>query len=181
MTTISRELAFGISWLVLRIGYLPAIYVNEVSPTRIIEGRRVNQAGTQYTIVWYEQPLSRRGVVETAQHYYIPIRSIEKRAFDGYVYNMEVEQDHSYLAHFAAVKNCQNWVTSQSLRDPTAGAPPQRTSPEQLVQMARERGASMVASTYNEPLITSEWAVAVFKVAPQLAHTGSSGAPLLLN
>lgn len=60
---------------------------------------------------------------------------------------------------------CQNWLTSQSLRDPAAGAPPMPTTPAQLVDLAAREGASTVASTYNEPLITSEWAVAVFKEA----------------
>ena len=60
---------------------------------------------------------------------------------------------------------CQNWVTSQALRDPAAVAPPLRTSPEQLVQDALGQRARVIVSTYNEPLITSEWAVAVFKEA----------------
>jgi pyruvate formate lyase activating enzyme len=60
---------------------------------------------------------------------------------------------------------CQNWVTSQALRDPSAVAPPLRTTPAELVEDAVRRGAAAVVSTYNEPLITSEWAVAVFKEA----------------
>ena len=60
---------------------------------------------------------------------------------------------------------CQNWVTSQALRDPAAVAPPLATRPEDLVHDALRLGARVVVSTYNEPLITSEWAVAVFKEA----------------
>jgi pyruvate formate lyase activating enzyme len=60
---------------------------------------------------------------------------------------------------------CQNWVTSQALRDPRAVAPPQDTTPASLVQAALGQGAKIVVSTYNEPLITSEWAVAIFKEA----------------
>lgn len=60
---------------------------------------------------------------------------------------------------------CQNWVTSQALRDPNAVSPPLDVSPEALVRDAVEQGAKVVVSTYNEPLITSEWAVAVFKEA----------------
>lgn len=57
---------------------------------------------------------------------------------------------------------CQNWVTSQALRDPVAVAAPVDTTPEDLVSEAVRRGSRLVVSTYNEPLITSEWAVAVF-------------------
>src|SRR5260221_12640717 len=60
---------------------------------------------------------------------------------------------------------CQNWVTSQALRDPDAVAPPLRADPEGLVQHALCQRAKVIVSTYNEPLITSEGAVAVFKEA----------------
>jgi len=60
---------------------------------------------------------------------------------------------------------CQNWVTSQALRDPGAVSPPLDVSPELLVRDAIAHGARVLVSTYNEPLITSEWAVAVFKEA----------------
>jgi pyruvate formate lyase activating enzyme len=60
---------------------------------------------------------------------------------------------------------CQNWITSQAIRDPSAVAPPQDIDPETLVRQARRAGARVVVSTYNEPLITAEWAVAIFRVA----------------
>ena len=60
---------------------------------------------------------------------------------------------------------CQNWITSQALRDPQALASPDRVEPEGLAAMAIRHGARILASTYNEPLITSEWAVAVFREA----------------
>ncbi len=62
---------------------------------------------------------------------------------------------------------CQNWVTSQALRDPVAGAPPMEVSPQDFVRLGRRHKAKVIASSYNEPLITSEWAVAVFKEAKQ--------------
>jgi len=60
---------------------------------------------------------------------------------------------------------CQNWVTSQALRDPEAVSPPLAATPEALAREAVKMGAKVVVSTYNEPLITSEWAVAIFKEA----------------
>lgn len=62
---------------------------------------------------------------------------------------------------------CRNWVTSQALRDPNAIAPTRELSAAQIARLAVERGASMLASTYNEPLITAEWAVGVFRDAKQ--------------
>lgn len=63
---------------------------------------------------------------------------------------------------------CQNWFTSQALRDPASegsGQLVREVSAVQLVALAQHADAKIVASTYNEPLITSEWAVAVFKGA----------------
>ncbi len=60
---------------------------------------------------------------------------------------------------------CQNWVTSQALRDEAAGVSPTYFTPEDLVQGAQRTRAKLVVSSYNEPLITSEWATAIFKQA----------------
>ena len=60
---------------------------------------------------------------------------------------------------------CQNWVTSQALRDVNAGTPIVELTPDQVVNTARRTGARLVVSSYNEPLITAEWAVSVFQEA----------------
>lgn len=60
---------------------------------------------------------------------------------------------------------CQNWVTSQALRDDDAVALPRMCSADELVALAVRHGAPVVVSTYNEPLITSDWAVKVFEKA----------------
>jgi pyruvate formate lyase activating enzyme len=60
---------------------------------------------------------------------------------------------------------CQNWLTSQALRDPAAIAPAEEVTAQEIVRLAKRQGARIVTSTYNEPLITSEWAAAVFRLA----------------
>jgi pyruvate formate lyase activating enzyme len=62
---------------------------------------------------------------------------------------------------------CQNWDISQVHRDPESDrrAEPRPATPEGLVALAVSSGATMLTSTYNEPLITSEWAVEVFRAA----------------
>src|SRR5207249_8141663 len=52
---------------------------------------------------------------------------------------------------------CQNWVTSQALRDPASLAPVRAVTPEQLAGIAARAAARLVVSSYNEPLITAEW------------------------
>lgn len=60
---------------------------------------------------------------------------------------------------------CQNWDISQTLRDENAGRLPNKISAEQIVNRAKTFEARSIVSTYNEPLITSEWAVDIFKLA----------------
>jgi len=63
---------------------------------------------------------------------------------------------------------CQNHLTSQALRDPASDSAigfVRRVTPEQMVDYALRHQAQVIASSYNEPLITSEWAVAIFEQA----------------
>lgn len=60
---------------------------------------------------------------------------------------------------------CQNWITSQALRDPEAGTPPRDLTAEQMIDVAVSEHIPVITSTYNEPLITSEWAVEIFRLA----------------
>lgn len=89
---------------------------------------------------------------------------IEKKPF-FHVYPGALAYSFGMLGCDLHCSYCQNWVTSQALRDPDAVAPPRDTTPASLVQEAIRQGARVLVSTYNEPLITTEWAVAVFEEA----------------
>ncbi len=58
---------------------------------------------------------------------------------------------------------CQNWEISVIKR--AAALRPLKTSPEEFAGEALCAGAKIAVSTYNEPLITAEWAAAVFAAA----------------
>lgn len=60
---------------------------------------------------------------------------------------------------------CQNWMSSQAPGEERAHAYASAATPREIVRAAGAHRAEWVVSTYNEPLITSEWAVAVFKEA----------------
>jgi pyruvate formate lyase activating enzyme len=66
---------------------------------------------------------------------------------------------------------CQNWLTSQALRDDAAGVAPRRLSDEDVIDTARRLGSRLVVSSYNEPLITAEWAGAIFEQAKEAGLT----------
>ncbi len=60
---------------------------------------------------------------------------------------------------------CQNWLSSQALRDFRSSLEFHPVEPAEIVRTAVRQRAAAVVSTYNEPLITSEWAVAIFREA----------------
>ncbi len=69
---------------------------------------------------------------------------------------------------------CQNYLTSQALRDPACSAGEMApAAPERLAAEARDSGAAFIVSTYNEPLITAEWSAAVFKEARKYGIRGA--------
>ena len=164
-TTVSRELAYGVALLLLRLGRLPSIYVATVGTEGRIQGRAVHRQPEQFSVVWYRERGPAQKWHDTGGHFLVPVKSVALEPFDGDVYNLEVEGEHSYLAGFCAVKNCQNALTSQALRDPVMGVPPQQLPPAEIVDLADRQHARILTSTYNEPLITSEWAVEVFREA----------------
>src|SRR5438309_6767556 len=64
---------------------------------------------------------------------------------------MEVEEDHTYLANFFAVSNCQNFDISQ--RRKVEGTD---LMPPDVVSLAVSHGCQGLAYTYNQPTIFME-------------------------
>ncbi|MHA2250651.1 MAG: AmmeMemoRadiSam system radical SAM enzyme [Candidatus Kariarchaeaceae archaeon] len=60
---------------------------------------------------------------------------------------------------------CQNWDISQAIRDPNAVRSARKISVDEIINAATRLESRSIVSTYNEPLITSEWAVGIFKEA----------------
>jgi pyruvate formate lyase activating enzyme len=91
------------------------------------------------------------------EHYFVPVRSADRVPYAGAVYNLEVDDpDHSYLAPFIAVSNCQNWDMSKSREMDTLA---DSASPEDLAAAARRLGSASVAFTYNDPVVFMEYAI----------------------
>jgi pyruvate formate lyase activating enzyme len=92
---------------------------------------------------------------------------IEKKPFDHFLPGTDV-LTFGMLGCNLHCDFCQNWFTSQALRDPAcdmAGAYVQPITAKKLVSVAQQSGAAAIASSYNEPIITSEWAFEVFTLA----------------
>ena len=95
------------------------------------------------------------------------IDPVEKKPFNHFLPGAEVLTFGMLGCNFHC-EFCQNWHTSQALKDPCARSAIgtiSEISAEDLVQYALRHGAKAVASSYNEPLISSEWAGEVFRIA----------------
>ena len=84
---------------------------------------------------------------------YSAVEDSSQRQYIGPVYNLEVEEDHSYTANGLAVANCQNADISQ--RRKVEGI---EVAPEDVVRMTVDQGCQGLAYTYNQPTIFIEFA-----------------------
>lgn len=99
----------------------------------------------------------------------VQVDPIEKKPFNHFLPGSDVLTFGMLGCNFHC-EFCQNWFSSQALRDPCAEEAIhtiRRVSPERMVQYALDNGAEAIASSYNEPLITTEWAVEIFKLAKE--------------
>jgi pyruvate formate lyase activating enzyme len=174
VSTVSAELAYGLAWLLLKLGYLPSLRAYRQTTHSTVLGRPVRQAPNIFMVIWRNDN-HWRFVWQDDDYYYVPIRQIVSQPFKGFVYNMQVDDEHTYLAQFVATHNCQNWQISQVMRDSVATMLADFTpiTPEEFVKMALRYRAKVLTSTYNEPLITSEWAVALFREGKKFGLVGS--------
>lgn len=60
---------------------------------------------------------------------------------------------------------CQNWYTAQALREGESLATIQPLSAAKIVNQANSHNCRSLISTYNEPLITADWAARIFERA----------------
>ena len=60
---------------------------------------------------------------------------------------------------------CQNWAISQTFRDFRSTTEFREITAQEIVRFALAAKASAVVSTFNEPLITAEWAAEIFRQA----------------
>jgi pyruvate formate lyase activating enzyme len=97
----------------------------------------------------------------------VQIDPIEKKPFSHFLPGSDVLTFGMLGCNFHC-SFCQNWYSSQALRDPCAHESTETIRPisaEKLVKLAVSNNAASIASSYNEPMITSEWGVEVFKQA----------------
>lgn len=108
VTTVSRELAYNLMECVAKVHHAPCrIYFCKRPPQTQIEDRTINQRDT-YTVAWKTEIGKQDKAFYEDGYIWYPIREIEHYQDHTTVYNLEVLQDHSYVANNAIVHNCQS-------------------------------------------------------------------------
>lgn len=107
-TTISRKLALMLVLAVQKVYSTGCKVYFDKRPDRCeIEGRIVNQNDT-YMVRFLTENLKSSFFVENDFVWY-PIKNIKKEGLKKVIYNIEVEDDHTYIANGATVFNCQDF------------------------------------------------------------------------
>ena len=102
VTTVSKELAYQVKTIALRLGMPASVYHRPMASTGVMEGRTINQSPAFRTRI-YKNPyyqLIKDGF------WYVPVRKIQSFKYDDTVYNLEVESANSYTTESFTVHNC---------------------------------------------------------------------------
>jgi DNA-cytosine methyltransferase len=115
-TSISRQLVYGIGMCVSKVYHTPYRIYKCVRPKKyVIEGREVNQHDT-YQIVFKKEKCKQDKAFYEDDYIWYPIKDITYIGKEN-VYDIEVEDDHSFTVQNTIVHNCQDL----SLAGKTAG------------------------------------------------------------
>lgn len=114
-SSISKELSYGIKWLFWKLGLHASISL--IPSVDYDDGRNrkdswgVRCGGKDFLAIFpefglKEQQVEKNGYCSDENYYYPVIRNITLEPYKGLVYNLEVEDDNSYVVEGLAVHNC---------------------------------------------------------------------------
>ncbi len=113
--TTSPNLASQLFWLLIRNRIKPSLMEQRIKNRKLSYMLKIATAGEikrlgdkKIKVTDRKKFIKHR---ELENYFLLPIRKIETVDFKGEVYNLEVEDDHSYVANFMAVHNCMPEVT----------------------------------------------------------------------
>ena len=106
-TTTSEELVYGIGQCIAKVYHRPySIYKTDRPDTHIIEGRTVNQRDT-YSLTFKMATGKQDKAFYEDGHIWFPFNGLERDGKET-VYDIEVEDDHSFTVFNTIVHNCQD-------------------------------------------------------------------------
>jgi hypothetical protein len=108
--TISHSLAMNMFDIATYLGYEPTI---ETLKVKVNPKHKIKERQTRYIVKW---PKERKGELSPRfeseeSRVWRKFHKTEAESYSGWVYNLEVEDDHSYVAEGLAVHNCNASAT----------------------------------------------------------------------
>lgn len=101
--TVSKQLALDMRDISLKLGYTCGIVTHTNKP--IIQGRNVN---IHKTYVCAFTPSERNAIRNDNEYMYLAVKDIIRSKYNGPVYDIEVEEDHSYCTPLHCISNCES-------------------------------------------------------------------------
>ena len=112
-TSISKELLYGIAHCVEKVYHKPTMMsICRVPEQKIIEGRLVNQNNFYQLQYRHSEPKHSTYFYEDGYIWY-PISKIEDY-IDQQVYDIEVDESHSFIANHCITHNCQDYSVARN-------------------------------------------------------------------
>jgi DNA (cytosine-5)-methyltransferase 1 len=112
VSSVSRELIYGIAQCVAKVYHQPySIYKRVNSETAIIEGRVVHQKNC-YILCFRKEPVKVGEAFYEDGYIWFPIREITVLTEKKDVFDITVEDDHSFTANGCIVHNCTQFSTA---------------------------------------------------------------------
>jgi len=105
-SSISKELSYGIAQCVAKVYHTPfSIYKNHRKCKSVIEGREINQ-NDAWQVVWKTEKKIQDQAFYEDGYIWFPVRSVTDTGRTEDVYDIEVENAHSFTANGMIVHNC---------------------------------------------------------------------------
>ena len=110
--TISKQLSYDITQCIFKLYHHGCSLMKvKKSPTYVIEGRTVNQKDYYQCQYRINDTIQKQSYCQDGYIWY-PIRKLEKCNYKETVYDIEVKDNHSFIANNAIVHNCQSFSVS---------------------------------------------------------------------
>jgi Fe-S cluster assembly protein SufB len=105
--TTSRTLAFQLQEILARMGTYASVRMRRAFDESLADGRRIAHRD-QYELSFEEGRTTRRTLLDPDRGcFWVPIRRIDRRSYEGWVYNLEMAAaPNAYTARGFAVHNC---------------------------------------------------------------------------
>lgn len=104
-TTTSENIAYGLQLLYAKLGVKASVYFQKRPSKTVIENREVNQMDT-FSVNLYKQKNKSSKYKFSENYLWLKVKDINTTNYDGYVYNLSTEDNHTYNVYNIINHNC---------------------------------------------------------------------------